>query len=144
MKREQYRKHVPTKILWQMRIFIIVFVIMLGVVLYDVVTGIIGLGLAFIALLIGTVIGMVSSRMSHLSWDHDGQRIVSRYDFVGILILAGYISLSVFRTRIVGVFIHGPSVGAFSFALIGATMLGRIIGTRNSIQGILRDEGVIK
>ena len=144
LKRKHFQKHVPNKILWQMRIFAIVFAVMLGVVLYDIFTGIIGVILALIGLAIGTGIGMVSSRMSHLSWDKDGQKVVSRFDTLGIIILVCYILISVFRNRLVGIFIHGPALGAFSFSLIAATMLGRVIGTRNSIYGILRDEGILK
>lgn len=144
LKRKHFFKHVPTKILWQMRIFTIIFAVMLGVVIYDIWTGLIGVLLVGLALTIGILIGMVSSRMSHLSWDKDGQKVVSRFDAIGIVILIGYILLSVFRTKIVGFFIHGPALGAFSFSIIAATMLGRVIGIRNSIYGILHDEGIIR
>jgi hypothetical protein len=142
LKRKHLVKHVPKKILWQMRIFATVFAVMFGVVLYDIWIGVIGFLLACLALGIGIFVGMVSSRMSHLSWDKDSAKIVSRFDALGILILICYILLSVFRNRIVGIFIHGPALGAVSFSLIGATMLGRVIGMRNSIHGILRDEGI--
>jgi hypothetical protein len=144
LKRKHFVKHVPPKILWQMRIFACIFALMLGVVLYDIWIGVIGLLLVLFALGIGTVIGLISSRMSHLTWDKDSAKVVSRFDTLGIFILVGYILISVFRNKVVGLFIHGPAVGAFSFSLIAATMLGRVIGMRNSIHGILHDEGIIK
>jgi hypothetical protein len=143
LKRKHLIKHTTPKILWQLRIFGLVSLIMFGIVGYDILTDVIGVSLAIVGLIIGLVVGIISSRMSHLSWDKDGQRVVSRYDAVGVIILIGYISLSVFRNRLVSLFLQGPQVTAFSFSLIAATMLGRVIGTRNGIHGILRDEGII-
>lgn len=116
---------------------------MLSVVSYDLFKNILSLEFAFVGILIGVGGGIVSSRMNHLSWDHDAEKIVSRLDVFGIIILVAYIIFAILRTKLISYFVHGPTVGAISFSIVAGIMIGRVIGTRGKILKILKEEKII-
>lgn len=135
--------HVDKKIKTRFRIYFVLAIIMLLVILYDLFKNILSIEFAFVGMLIGIGAGIVSSRMNHLSWDKDGEKIVSRLDIFGIIILVAYIIFAIFRTKLISYFVHGPVVGAISFSIIAGIMIGRVLGTRGKILKILREEGII-
>ena len=81
--------------------------------------------------------------MYHLSWSHDAKKIVSRLDIIGAIILVFYIAFVVIRSRLIGIFVAAPMVGAVGFSITAGIMLGRVIGTRNAIIEILKEREII-
>lgn len=139
----KHARHVDKKLKFRLKIFIIVATVMFGVVLYDIFTNILPLEFAMPVILVGLVVGIISARMYHLSWSHDAQKIVSRLDSVGIVILIFYLIFAVFRGKLIEFFVQGPVVGAVSFSVITGIMIGRVLGTRGAILKTLEEEGLI-
>lgn len=119
----------------------LVFVFILG---QDFFNGTISLAYLLGALIVGITVGMLASRMYHLSWDHDGKKVVGRLDAVGIVVLVLYILFAIFRKTLVGVVVHGPMIGTVTIAVMGGLFLGQILGIRNGVRGILKAEGIIE
>jgi len=143
-KRKKISHHVDKKILMRARIFgfvSLVFVFILG---QDFFNGTISLAYLLGALIVGITVGMLASRMYHLSWDHDGKKVVGRLDAVGIVVLVLYILFAIFRKTLVGVVVHGPMIGTVTIAVMGGLFLGQILGIRNGVRGILKAEGIIE
>jgi hypothetical protein len=116
---------------------------MFGIVLYDIFQNTLPLEFAVIGILIGLGIGIISARMRHLSWDKDAKKIVSRLDVVGVIILVLYMAFVIVRSRLIGIFVAAPVVGAVGFSITAGVMLGRVIGTRNAIIEILKEREII-
>jgi hypothetical protein len=98
---------------------------------------------AVVGIFVGLFIGIISARMRHLSWDHDAKQIVSRLDVVGVIILVLYMAFVIIRSRLIGIFVAAPMVGAVGFSITAGVMLGRVIGTRKAIIEILREREII-
>jgi len=116
---------------------------MLGVVLYEIFIKILPLEFAVVGIFIGLLLGIISARMYHLSWNHDAKKIVSRLDVIGIIILVLYMGFVIVRSRLIGYFVAAPVVGAVGFSTTAGVMLGRVIGTRNAIIEILKEREII-
>lgn len=141
--KKKLKKHVDKKILVRARIYLLIFLIMIVLLVRDVLLETIGIPSVLLALGFGLVVGVVASRMFHLSWSRDGKKVIARLDTLGIVILVCYILFSFFRNDFLMNFVHGPVVGAMSMALISGSFLGQLIGMRNGIKGILQEEGII-
>ncbi len=135
--------HVDKKLRFRVRLYSVISLAMLGIVLYEIFINILPLPFAVVGIFIGLFVGIISARMYHLSWSHDAQKIVSRLDMLGIIILAVYIVFAIFRTKLISYFVQGPVVGAISFSIIAGMMFGRVIGTRNAIIEILHEREII-
>ncbi|MBP2706104.1 hypothetical protein JOL79_20045 [Microbispora sp. RL4-1S] len=53
----------------------------------------------------GASVGVVASRMTRLEWVRLEQRVECRMDVVGVVVLLAYIVFSLFRSRIVGLWV---------------------------------------
>lgn len=140
--REQVRSHIDKKLQRRLRLYFGISLLLLCAVLFEVFIGIVGFAFALLGILIGLGLGFISARMFHLSWDQDAKKIVSRLDLFGGVILVLYILFAVFRSRIIGHFIHGPAVGGVSISIVTGIMIGRFFGTRGRIRKILEDQQV--
>lgn len=143
-KKKRISHHIDKRIVMRFRIFALLTVIFAGILAWDLMIGTISLPFLLVGVLAGTGIGIVVSRMYHLSWDHDGKKVVGRLDKIGIAVLILYILFAFFRKAIVGVFVHGPMLGTVTIAVMAGLFIGQIVGSRNGVRGILRDEGIIK
>jgi hypothetical protein len=90
----------------------------------------------------GIVVGIVSARMFHISWNKDAKKIVSRLDEYGVIILVLYILFELKREWIVSNFVQGAIIGPTSFSLLTGIMIGRVLGTRGRIVQVLREQKV--
>ena len=143
-RRKKLTQHIDKKILMRARIFGIISVVFVCILAFDLFKETISFAALFIAVAVGIAVGIVASRMYHLSWDHDGKKVVGRLDSLGIVVLVLYIAFAIFRQRIVGIFIHGPMLGTVTVAVMGGLFVGQILGIRNGVKGILKAEGIIK
>ena len=140
--RHHMRKHVDKKLQNRLRMYFLISFLLIGVVVFEIFTGVVSLFLAGLGIGFGILLGFITARMFHISWDHNAKQIVSRLDLFGIMILVAYMILAFFRGRIVGHFVHGPSVGGVSMALATGIMVGRTLGTRGKIVRILKEQNV--
>jgi Kef-type K+ transport system membrane component KefB len=108
------------------------------------VRGALRLDLGILGFAIGIMIGIVSSRMFHISWNHDAEKVVSRFDRFGIIVLIFYILLKLSREKIINYFAQGFEVGTIGFAVLAGIMIGRSLGTRGKILQILKEQKIFK
>jgi hypothetical protein len=140
--REKHGKHIDTKLRNRLRLYAVLTVGLVGIVIFEILAGFLPLLLAVIGLGIGTIFGLVSSRMYHLSWDHDARKVVSRMDVFGIIILVVYFLSAMLRRMVIGYFVHGPAVWGVTFAIATGIMFGRVFGMRGRIIQVLKEQNV--
>lgn len=139
---KDFSHHIDKRLQMRLRIYFIIAAVLLCIVIYNIGKGDINFFAAVGALVTGAFIGIITSRMFHLSWDKDARKVVSRLDMFGGVVLVLYILFEVFRDRIVGLLIHGPEVAAASFTVLAGVMIGRVLGTRGRIRTILKEQSV--
>lgn len=139
---EHIRKHIDKKLQRSLRIYFIISLILIGVISFEIITGVVKIEFALIGIAIGVFLGFFTARMYHISWDHDAKQIVSKLDKFGGIILVLYIILAFSRKIIISYFIHGPAVGGVSIAIVTGIMVGRVLGTRGKIIQILKEQQV--
>jgi hypothetical protein len=137
-------KHIDKKLRRRLRIYFLISAILLLILLYNVIRGALRWDLGIAALLVGIIVGIVASRMYHISWDKNAKKVISRLDIYGIIILVLYVLLEIFRERIVGFVTHDFEVGTIGFAILAGIMFGRVLGTRGKIIKVLNDQRVFK
>lgn len=137
-------RHVHPRLQRRMRLFIGMGVIMFLLVIWDISQGTMSIGLALVGIVIGALVGVVSSRIFHLSWDHDGQQVVGRVDAIGWFILAAYIVFEIIRATLFETVIHTAYTStAITFTFVSAALISRVFGLRGRISRILKEEKIL-
>lgn len=134
--------HIDNRLRFRFRLYFLIATILIGILVYNIIRGTLRPDFGFIGLAMGMVIGIIASRMYHISWSHDAKKIVSKLDIYGIGILVFYIAFEIFREKIVGYFTHDFQVGTVGFAVLAGIMFGRVLGTRGKIIEILKEQKV--
>ena len=128
------RRDVDHSILMKLRIYVLVF---LGTAAAAVVDAVRGTSLTWLflaaGLMAGVVLGMVASRMQRLDWDSFEQRMVGRFDVLGVLVLLAYIAFALNRSRIVEAWVPAVHAPATSLAVLAGLMFGQVLGTRRGL-----------
>ena len=141
-ERARLAGHVGKRLRSRVRIYLVIFVVMLAVVIVDtVLTGTAPI-LAGLGLLVGVAVGVFVSRMYRLDWDESGNQVVSRIDRIGAAILVAYILFAISRSWLVGSFVERSAVGPVGLSIVCGIMLGRVVGMSHGIRGVLHDAGV--
>ncbi|OZM71654.1 hypothetical protein CFN78_19245 [Amycolatopsis antarctica] len=134
-RRATARLYIDRPIRVKARIFLLVFAVALVIAIVDAVR--LG-GPAWLFVLAGLVaggaVGMFASRMTHLRWDGFARKVVGRIDAIGAVVLVLYLLFSVFRSRIVDLWVHGPVGGATSVAVLAGVMAGQVLGIRYGLK----------
>jgi hypothetical protein len=143
MPQKQLHRHIDKKLRFRLQLFFVIAFIMVCVVLYEIFTLVISVELAAIAGVIGLGIGYAVAHSSRVTWDHGMQKVITRLDVIGWVVLGVYIISAIFRRYLIGFFIHGPAVTAFSFAMVAGIMVGRVIGTRKQIRDVLKEQKIL-
>lgn len=133
-------QHLDKKLRFRLRIYLLISLILIFILIYNIIRGALRIEYGLISILVGIIIGIASARMFHISWNHDADKVVSRLDIFGSVILILYIVLEFFRGRIIGYFTHGSEVTAVTFALFAGVMFGRVLGMRGRIIDVLKEQ----
>ena len=143
-KRKEVRKYVHRKLLFRLRRLAIIFLIIIGILIYEISHNYIAGYLAAGGFILGIAIGlMVNKRMHIISWDAETNKAVTKMDRLGIIILVAYILFAIMRQWIFSFWFHGNALTAFSLSVGAGGMLGRLWSTRQKIRQILREEGYL-
>lgn len=140
--KRKHKPHLHNKVLWNLRIFYLITIILLGIVIYEILTNRVTISLALISIILGTFIGVFTARMYLFSWDKDTKKIISRLDMFGIIILVIYILASIFRGKIIGQFVAPAYVTGVSLSVATGLMIGRLMGTGHIITSILKKQNL--
>lgn len=142
-RNNNFRQNVHPSLQKRLRIFLIMGGIMFVVVAWDIVSGVLSVPFAGAAIVVGGVVGWFTSRIFHLSWNHDGQRVVGRIDTIGWIVLATYIAFEIARAVLFETVIHlGAATTAITFAFVSSALISRMFGLRGRIIQILKEERV--
>ncbi len=143
-KRKGVSKFVHRKLLFRLRRLAIIFLIILGILIYEISHNYIAAYLAIAGFGLGYVIGnLVSRRMHIISWDAGTTKAVTKMDHIGIAILIVYIIFALTRHWIFSHWFTGYALTAFSLSVGAGGMLGRLWNTRKKIREILKREGYL-
>jgi hypothetical protein len=105
----------------------------------DVVDGTLGLGWAIGGLLGGAAVGVVASRMKRTEWDGVVGVVVSRSDWIGTVILAGFVVAQLARGWVLGHWAEGAALTTLGLCVTAGTLAGRALGTWAAVRAALRD-----
>lgn len=131
------RRGVSRRLLTQLRIFGLIFLVMLGVLVYDVIQGLVSVPAGLGGLALGVLLGVIVSRMYRLSYDEEEQQVAGRIDWVGGVILLLYIAFAVFRNQLFAPLVDAAQLAGFGLSVSAGTMLGRLVGTSRGIRRVL-------
>lgn len=134
--------HVDKRLRFRLRMYFLISVILIGILLYNVVRGTLLLSYGIGGLASGMLIGIVTTRMYHISWSHDAKKVVGRLDIYGAIILVFYIAIEISREKIVGYVTNNFEVGTIALAVLAGMIFGQFLGTRGKILQILKEEKV--
>lgn len=137
------KQHIDKKLIFRLRMFLLILLVMCGIVIYDVVTEVIGWLLVLTGISVGAVLGYTVGYLSEVRWHEETSKVIGRMDKIGGVALALYMLFSISRRWIFGHWIHGPALTAFSFSIVLGVMLGRFLSTRIKIARILKNEGLL-
>ena len=142
-RKRSFKHHVHPSLQRRIRLFLIFSGVGALVVLYDIYTGTLGVGIALLALTIGCVVGFITSRIFHLSWDRDANLVIGQIDAIGWAVLAAYIVFEIVRSMLFTTVIHtGYDPNAITFAFVAAALASRVLGLRGRILNVLRSERI--
>lgn len=116
--------------------FIITFVLSI-IVIFDIFEGQISTLLACGGFALGVMIGLLAGRMFVIFWQPETEKVVSRLDKIGVVILVLYIVLEVERKWAFGHWLHGAELNAFGLAILTGLLLGRLLSMAIKIKKIL-------
>lgn len=136
----RHSHHIDKRLRFRLRLYFLISAMLIALLIYNVFRGTLRLDLGVLGLSAGIMLGVISSRMYHISWHHNAKKVVSRLDMFGIGILVLYIVFEIFREKIVGYFTHDVQVGTVGFAVLAGIMFGRVLGTRGKIIEILKKQ----
>jgi hypothetical protein len=137
------KTHIDRKLLFRAIMFFAMFMVMTAFVIYDIVQNPQSLALAMMGYCGGIVIGLIVSRMFKIFWHEEQSKVMSKFDEVGIVILAGYIIFALGRNFFLGYFFAGQILIIFSFSILAGIMFGRFAGLRSGIIKTLKKNGKI-
>lgn len=143
-KRKEVGRYVHRKLLFRLRRLAVIFLIITGVLIYEVSQNYAAGFFAIFGLLVGMIIGLlVSRRMHNISWDIETNKAVTKMDRIGIIILVLYLLFAISRHWIFSHWLQGYALSAFSLSVASGGMLGRLWNTRQKIRQILKREGFL-
>ncbi|MCX9081381.1 MAG: hypothetical protein OIN83_04220 [Candidatus Methanoperedens sp.] len=112
-------------------------IILTELMLFEVLKGIIGIGLSLIGFLLGLLLGFIATRMFIIHWHEEKAKFVSRFDTICIIVMLIYVAFSASRTSLFGNLIHGSVLTAFAYSILAGIMIGRIVGMRLNKRTVL-------
>jgi len=143
IKEHPAKRHIDRKLIFRIRIFYVIGIIMTGLMLYDILGGMIGFELSLGGFLLGLFLGFIATRMFIIHWHDEKAKVVSRFDTIGIFVMLLYVAFSASRTWFFGHWIHGSVLTAFTYSILAGVMIGRIVGMRLKIKNILSEQFIM-
>jgi hypothetical protein len=141
-RKEFAKEHLNKKLIQRLRIFIIMFIGLAGYIIYDIIRNKFNFLLMALAFVLGVIIGALAGRMFKIQWHEETEKVVAKLDTIGIVVLILYIAFSIARSRIFGLWFHGPILTVFSFSFATGAILGRILSMASNIRKVLYTQGI--
>jgi hypothetical protein len=142
-KGKNAKKYVERKLMRRLRIFFVVFIILIGVIIYEISQQYLEASACVGAMMLGMLSGAVFVRRKRIYWEEETSQIIARMDRIGIGLLIIYILFSVIRHFFLHNWLHGHRLTAFSLSLTAGAMLGRLLSIRSQVRQILKERDII-
>jgi len=136
------RKFVDKKLIFRLRLFAIIFLLMTAIGIYDIVIGNLHVLVAIAALAGGIGIGLLVGRAMNVVWHEETNKAITKMDKFGIIILVSYIVFAVFRKKLLAHWLTGHQLSTFVIFLSAGIMLGRLITIRGRLYKVLQGQGL--
>ena len=140
---ELTHQYTDPKLMRRLKIFTIITIVIILVVFYKIFNQEINLGLALVGLLSGTSIGLLAGRMFKIHWDKETQRVISKIDRAGIIVLSLYISIEIGKRWIFGHWLEGAQLDSFALVFLDGLILGRLLIMLRNVRKVLIKENKI-
>jgi hypothetical protein len=128
---------IDDRLIKRLRIYMTIMGIMLVVIIFEIIMGNFSIAWALGGILVGLGVGVLISRMYHLSWDEETNNVIGRIDWIGGAILILYLVFVFSRTYYLSYWVQGTPLLALVFSITAGTMLGRVLSTEHGINKIL-------
>jgi uncharacterized membrane protein YraQ (UPF0718 family) len=132
-------QHVHKRLRTRVRMYLGISAVIILAIIYRVIVHGGGVLYPLIALIIGIVIGIFLSRMFKVSWDTNAEKVVSRIDIYGTILLIVYIIVEISGEDLIRHWFSGPEVLTIILAVAGGAVLGRGIGIGRKMLQVLRE-----
>jgi hypothetical protein len=137
------KKHITSKLVKRIRIFIVVIAIIICIGIYKVLIGEISVYLAILGLIIGIILGFVVGRMYKILWHEETQKVISQVDKIGLVFLFLYIAVEIGRTWFFGNWLQGAELSAFGLIFLAGLLFGRNLAMLKNIKKVLVEQNKI-
>lgn len=137
------RDFVERKLLLRLKLFFVVFALLVLIMFYEVTRHHIYASTAIGAGMLGMLLGSIFVRRKRIYWEEETSRVIARMDRIGIVLLVIYVVVAIVRHFMLGYWMHGKQLWGFSFSLAAGTMLGRLLTVRSQIRQILKEKKII-
>jgi hypothetical protein len=131
--------HVAPKLRNRIRLYLVLSLVILGVIIYRLFlndgTAVYSVGTFFF----GIIAGVLFSRMYKISWDENAQKVVSRLDMYGGILLGAYVVFEVVGEYVIRQNFVGPAILTMVLSLAGGALLGRGIGMGRTMVEAVRE-----
>jgi len=87
IKEHPAKKHIDRKLIFRIRMFYVIGILLTGLMLYEVFDGFIGIELALGGFFLGLFLGFISTRMFIIHWHDEKAKVVARFDTIGIFVM---------------------------------------------------------
>ncbi|OUJ73808.1 hypothetical protein [Hymenobacter crusticola] len=138
--RKARRQFVHRRLQMRLRMFALVFLVMLSIVTYDLVKFDTQVPPAIGAGLGGLVVGMLLARIANIKWHEEASQVVAKMDKLGILVLVCYLAFAFSRRWILGHWFAGTELSVVAMSFTAGVMLGRLVFMRREIIRILKSQ----
>lgn len=140
---KKHSNHIDKKLQFRLKLYFFISSILIFILIFNVIRGSLRLDLGLLGLGVGVTIGIITTRMFQIFWHEDTKKVISRIDRFGLIILALYMLLEIFRGKLIGYATHNFQVGTIGLALLAGIMYGRVFGTRKKIIKILKKQQLL-
>ena len=137
------RDFVERKLLNRLKLFFIIFALLVVAIFYEVARQHITSSTSIGAMMLGMMLGGIFVRRKRIYWEEETSRVIARMDRIGVILLVLYIALAILRHFLVDQWFHGKQLIGFSFSFAAGTMLGRLLSMRSQIRQILKEKNII-
>jgi hypothetical protein len=135
---KDYRENVSKRLMIRQGVFFVIVLILMVISIVNVFKEKIGVILAISGFLLAGAIGLALSRMFRIFWNEEQEKVVSKLDMFGTILLIGYICAEVGRKFIFQYWLSGAELNAFGLVILTGLLLGRFLGTTIQIRNVLR------
>ncbi|WP_188814905.1 hypothetical protein [Hymenobacter cavernae] len=138
--RKARRQFIHRRLRMRLRMFALVFTVMLSIVTYDLVEFDTQVPPAIGAALGGFVVGMLLARIANIRWHEEASQVVAKMDKLGVAVLVCYVAFAFSRRWIFGHWFAGAELSVVAMSFTAGVMLARLFFMRREIIRILKSQ----